>query len=349
MSKARVAIIGASGYTGAELVRLLTTHPGMEIAALAADRNAGKTMGEIYPHLAHLDLPLVVTTEEIDWSGIDLVFCGLPHATAQEVIAHLPRNLKIVDLSADFRLRDAAEYARWYGHEHVAPDLQEEAVYGLPEFYREELKTCRLAAGTGCYVVCGLLPLVPLLEGGVIDPEEIVIDAKTGITGAGRSALQRKLFSEVTEGMDAYSIARHRHTAEFDQELSKAAGKPVIVSFTPHLAPMNRGILSTIYVKGDPEEIQRTLVAALRERALRACAGHGRRARDAACAGLQPLPDRGDGGPAAGAGDHRLGARQSGEGRLGAGGAVREPDARPAGDGGAGPRAHVPVILSRRL
>ena len=261
MTKARVAIIGASGYTGAELVRLLVTHPGMEIAALAADRNAGKTMGEIYPHLAHLNLPLVVTTEEIDWSGIDLVFCGLPHATAQEVIAHLPRNLKIVDLSADFRLRDAAEYAKWYGHEHVAPDLQEEAVYGLPEFYREELKTCRLAAGTGCYVVCGLLPLVPLLQGGVIDPEEIVIDAKTGITGAGRGALQRKLYSEVTEGMDAYSIARHRHTAEFDQELSKAAGKPVIVSFTPHLAPMNRGILSTIYVKGDPEEIQRTLVA----------------------------------------------------------------------------------------
>lgn len=261
MTKARVAIIGASGYTGAELVRLIVTHPGMEIAALAADRNAGKTMGEIFPHLAHLKLPLVVTTEEIDWSGIDLAFCGLPHATAQEVIAHLPRDLKIVDLSADFRLRDADEYAKWYGHEHVAPDLQEEAVYGLPEFYREELKTCRLAAGTGCYVVCGLLPLTPLLEAGAIDPDEIVIDAKTGITGAGRSALQRKLFSEVTEGMDAYSIARHRHTAEFDQELSKAAGRPVVVTFTPHLAPMNRGILSTIYVKGDPEEIQRTLVA----------------------------------------------------------------------------------------
>lgn len=259
MSEARIAIIGASGYTGAELVRLITTHPGMRVAALAADRNAGRSMGEVYPHLAHLDLPPITTTEEIDWSTIDLAFCGLPHAAAQEVIAGLPRNLKIVDLSADFRLRDPAVYAKWYGHEHFAPELQKEAVYGLPEFYRDEIRTARLCAGTGCFVVTGLLPLVPLLEAGVISAEDIVIDAKTGITGAGRGASQRKLYAEVTEGIDAYNIAKHRHTAEFDQELSRAAGREVVASFTPHLAPMNRGILATIYVKGEAEAVRATL------------------------------------------------------------------------------------------
>jgi N-acetyl-gamma-glutamyl-phosphate reductase len=261
MAQARIAIIGASGYTGAELARLIATHPGMRITALAADRNAGRSMGEIYPHLAHLDLPAVTRADEIDWSGVDLAFCGLPHAAAQEVIRDLPRELKVVDLSADFRLRDPEVYARWYGHAHLAPDLQKEAVYGLPEFYRDEIRGARLCAGTGCFVVSGLLPLVPLLEAGAIDPAEVVIDAKTGITGAGRSAVQRKLYAEVTEGVDAYNIARHRHTAEFDQELSRAAGREVVASFTPHLLPMNRGILSTIYVHGEAERVHETLVS----------------------------------------------------------------------------------------
>ncbi|MEC9434309.1 MAG: N-acetyl-gamma-glutamyl-phosphate reductase [Pseudomonadota bacterium] len=261
MTRARIAIIGASGYTGAELVRLVTSHPRMEIAALAADRNAGKAMGDVYPSFAHMDLPKLVETGDIDWSTIDLAFCGLPHATAQAVIGGLPRDLKVVDLSADFRLRDAAVYEKWYGHEHHAPELQDEAVYGLPEFYREDLKKTRLAAGTGCFVVTGLMPLVPLCEAGLIDLDDIVIDAKTGITGAGRSAAEWKLFSEVTEGTKAYGIATHRHTAEFDQELSKAAGKEVVVTFTPHLLPMNRGILGTVYVKGDPEAIQAALAA----------------------------------------------------------------------------------------
>lgn len=255
------AILGASGYTGAELVRLLHTHPRLEIAALTADRKAGMAMGEVFPHLAHLALPPLTTIEEVDWAGIDLAFCALPHATCQEVIAGVPETVKVVDLSADFRLRDPAMYAKWYGHEHLAPDLQKIAVYGLPEFYREEMKGARLIAGTGCFVVAGLMPLLPLLEAGVIDPDRIVIDAKTGITGAGRSASERKLFSEVTEGVDAYNIARHRHTSEFDQELSKAAGRPVVASFTPHLLPMNRGILATIYVEGEAETIHRTLAA----------------------------------------------------------------------------------------
>lgn len=257
----RTAILGASGYTGAELVRLIHTHPALRIVALTADRKAGMTMGEVYPHLAHLDLPALTTVDELDWSGIDLAFCGLPHATAQEIVAKVPAHVKVVDLSADFRLRDPALYAKWYGHEHLAPELQKEAVYGLPEFYREEMKSARLIAGTGCFVVTALMPLVPLLEAKTIAADPIIIDAKTGITGAGRAPAERKLFSEVTEGVDAYNIAKHRHTAEYDQELSKAAGEPVVVSFTPHLLPMNRGILATIYVRGEAEEIQKTLAA----------------------------------------------------------------------------------------
>lgn len=259
MERTDIAILGASGYTGAELVRLLVTHPGMRIAALTADRKAGQSMGDVFPHLAHLDLPPLQRVEDTDFEHIGLAFCALPHGTTQEVIAGLPKHVRVVDLSADFRLRDPAEYAKWYGHEHLAPELQKEAVYGLPEFYREELKSCRLAAGTGCFVVTALLPLVPLLEAGVISVEDIVIDAKTGITGAGRSVSERKLFSEVTEGVDAYGIAKHRHTSEFDQELSKAAGAPVVASFTPHLLPMNRGILATIYVKGEADDVHRVL------------------------------------------------------------------------------------------
>lgn len=261
MTALRVAILGASGYTGAELTRLLLSHPSMRITALTANSKAGQRMADVYPQFSHCDLPALTTIEETDWSAIDIAFCALPHATTQEVIASIPEGVKIVDLSADFRLRDVAMYAKWYGHEHLAPELQKEAVYGLPEFYREDLKTCRLAAGTGCFVVNALLPLVPLLEAKVIDPEDIVIDSKTGITGAGRSAAEWKLFSEVTEGTKAYGIASHRHTAEFDQELSKAAGQEVRVAFTPHLLPMNRGILGTIYVKGEAEAVHAALSA----------------------------------------------------------------------------------------
>lgn len=255
----RTAILGASGYTGAELVRLIHTHPALKIVAMTADRKAGMRMGEVFPHLAHIDLPPLTTLEEVEWDGVDLAFCAMPHAAAQQVVLQVPERVKVVDLSADFRLRDIDTYAKWYGHEHLAPELQKIAVYGAPEFYREEMKTARLIAGTGCFAINALLPLVPLLEAGVIDPEEIVIDSKTGITGAGRSPSERKLFSEVTEGVDAYNIAKHRHTAEFDQELSKAAGREVVVSFTPHLLPMNRGILATIYVKGEAEAVQAAL------------------------------------------------------------------------------------------
>ena len=255
----RIAILGASGYTGAELVRLIATHPRMAIRALTADRKAGQCMGEVFPHLRHLDLPRLSTIAELDLDGIDLAFCALPHATSQEVIAALPRDLKVVDLSADFRLRDPAVYARWYGHEHMALDLQAEAVYGLTEFYREAIRGARLVAGTGCNAATGMYAILPLLQAGVIDPDEIVIDLATGVSGAGRSPKEGMLHSEVSEGYHAYNVAKHRHLAEFDQEFSRAAGRKVEVTFAPHLLPQNRGILATIYVRGEAGAIHGAL------------------------------------------------------------------------------------------
>ncbi len=259
MTTHKIAILGASGYTGAELVRLIATHPGMEIVALTAGRRAGATMAEVFPHLRHLPLPRLVTIAEVDFKGVDLAFCALPHATTQEVISGLPRDLKIVDLSADFRLRDPAVYAQWYGHEHLALELQAEAVYGLTEFYRDQIRAARLVAGTGCNSATGLLPVVPLLEAGLIDPDDIIIDLATGVSGAGRSAKEGMLHAEISEGFHAYNVARHRHMAEFDQEFAKAAGRPVTCSFTAHLAPQNRGILATIYLKGEAAAIHAEL------------------------------------------------------------------------------------------
>lgn len=247
-----VAILGASGYTGAELVRLLATHPSMAIAALSADRKAGQAMAEVFPHLRHLDLPILTKIDQIDLSGIDFVFCALPHATSQEVIARLPRDLKVVDLSADFRLRDPSEYEKWYGRPHGAPDLQAEAVYGMTEFYRDEIAGARLVAGTGCNAATGQYALRPLIEAGLIDLDEIVIDLKTGVSGAGRSLKENLLHAELSEGGHAYAAgSTHRHLGEFDQEFSRIAGRPVQVQFTPHLLPANRGILATIYVRGE--------------------------------------------------------------------------------------------------
>jgi N-acetyl-gamma-glutamyl-phosphate reductase len=248
-NKLRIGILGASGYTGAELLRLLARHPGVEIRLLTADRQAGKPIAEIFPHLGALDLPVTVKVDDADWSQVDLAFCCLPHGTTQEVIASLPSRLKVVDLSADFRLHDVESYAKWYGHEHRAPDLQKQAVYGLTELARAEVSGARLVANPGCYPTSAQLPLMPLLEDGLISAEDIIIDAKSGVSGAGRDAKQQNLFAEVSEGIHAYGIASHRHAPEIEQGLSEAARKAVTVNFTPHLMPMSRGILSTMYVR----------------------------------------------------------------------------------------------------
>ncbi len=259
----KIAILGASGYTGAELVRLIASHPAMEIVALSGDRKAGMAYGAVFPHLRHLDLPDLVKIEAIDFSGVDLVFCALPHATSQAVIRELPRDLKIVDLSADFRLRDLDEYAKWYGKPHAAADLQPQAVYGLTEFYREEIRAARLVAGTGCNAAAGQFALVPLMRGGLIDLDDIVIDLKAAVSGAGRALKENLLHAELSEGYHAYALGgTHRHLAEFDQEFSRHAGRAVKVQFTPHLIPANRGILATVYVKGDAEKVHAALGAA---------------------------------------------------------------------------------------
>ncbi len=258
--KKKIAILGASGYTGAELVRLIATHPHMEIVALSGDRKAGMEMASVFPFLRHLNLPKLCKIEEIDFARVDLAFCALPHATSQAVIKELPRDLRIVDLSADFRLRDVAEYEKWYGQPHAAPELQAEAVYGLTEFYREDIRAARLVAGTGCNAATGQFALRPLIEAGVIDLDDILMDLKCGVSGAGRSLKENLMHAELSEGTHAYSAGgKHRHLGEFDQEFSKIAGRPVLVQFTPHLAPMNRGILASIYVKGDAQTVWSTL------------------------------------------------------------------------------------------
>ena len=256
----KIAILGASGYTGAELVRLILGHPYMSIVALTGDRKAGQPMGSVYPFLRGADLPDLVKIDAVDFTDIDLVFCALPHATSQSVIKALPGHVKVVDLSADFRLRDPAAYETWYGKPHSAPDLQAEAVYGLTEFYRDEIKSARLVAGTGCNAATGQYGLRPLIAAGVVDLDEIIINMVVGVSGAGRSLKENLLHAELSEGTNAYGLGgTHRHLGEFDQEFSLVAGRDVKVQFTPHLAPFNRGILATIYVKADAAEVYKTL------------------------------------------------------------------------------------------
>ncbi len=242
-------MIGASGYTGADLVRLAVRHPHIEIVALTANSHAGKPMAEVYPHLAGLGLPDLVRNEEVDWSDIDAAFCGLPHGTSQDVIATLPEHVKVIDISADFRLRNPQIYAAWYGREHVAQQLLKEAVYGLTEHYRDEIRKARLVACPGCYPTATLLLLLPLVKAGVISTDDLIIDAKSGVSGAGRGLKQNTLFCEAGEGMGPYAVGRHRHAPEIEQELARAAGREVVVNFTPHLIPMSRGEFITAHAK----------------------------------------------------------------------------------------------------
>uniref|UniRef100_A0A383WDX4 Probable N-acetyl-gamma-glutamyl-phosphate reductase, chloroplastic n=1 Tax=Tetradesmus obliquus TaxID=3088 RepID=A0A383WDX4_TETOB len=245
-----VAVLGASGYTGAEVVRLSALHPHLKITALTGDRQAGKAFSEVFPHLVTAaDVPSLVKIDDVDFAGVDAVFCCLPHATTQKIIKALPEHLKIVDLSADFRLADVNTYAEWYGGEHAAPELQKEAVYGLTELYRDKIRPARLVANPGCYPTSVQLPLYPLLKSKLILSDDIIIDSKSGVSGAGRSAKEANLYVEIAEGINAYGVTKHRHMPEIEQGLSEAAGKPVTISFTPHLMPISRGMQSTMYVK----------------------------------------------------------------------------------------------------
>ncbi len=239
-----IAILGASGYTGAELVRLALSHPYIHIKALAANRHAGKQMADLFPSFHGLSLPILQQIDDIDFSAIDVVFCCLPHAHSHKVVKQLPESVKVVDLSADFRLHDIAVYEEWYGS-HAAPELQDGAVYGLTEWFSKEIARARLVACPGCYPTASLLPLWPIV--GFLE-DNIIIDAKSGVSGAGRTAKENLLAAEVQEGISAYGIAAHRHTPEIQQGIQLAGGQQSI-TFTPHLMPMNRGILATIYAQ----------------------------------------------------------------------------------------------------
>lgn len=248
----RIGVLGASGYTGSDLVRLAARHAHVEIAALTANTHAGKPMREVFPHFFMLDLPNLVEWEKVDWTTLDAVFCGLPHGTTQEITAAvLAANpeIKVIDMSADFRLRDIDVYAQWYGHAHLAPGLQGEAAYGLTEHYRDAIAAARLVACPGCYPTATLMALLPIAKSGLIDAGDIIVDAKSGVTGAGRGLKQNTLFSEAGEGLSPYSVAKHRHAPEIEQEIAAATGAPVTINFTPHLIPMSRGELCTSYVR----------------------------------------------------------------------------------------------------
>ncbi len=259
MTELKAAVLGASGYTGAETVRLLAGHPKVTVAAVGANALAGRALPDVFPHLAGIcDWPLRAS-DDIDWAAIDAVFSCLPHGASQDIVEALPRGLKVIDLSADYRLRDPALYAMVYGREHAAPERTRTAVYGLTEHARGALKSADLAACPGCYPTAALLALIPLVAAGLVDPARIVIDAKSGVSGAGRGLKEGNLFSEAAEGVHAYGVGVHRHAPEIDQELTRAAGEAVRVSFTPHLVPMVRGELVTCYLDGDAGALRRAL------------------------------------------------------------------------------------------
>ena len=250
----RVAVAGASGYTGAELIRLLTAHPRVTITAVTAEKSAGARLAAVFPSLRGL-LPDLVC-EALDPQALaaraDVIFLALPHTKSLDAAAAaVSAGRKVIDLSADYRLRDAAVYQQWYGTAHTHDTLLKEAVYGLPELYREQIRQARLVASPGCYPTAAILQLAPLVARNLVDPATIVIDAKSGISGAGRSPALPYHFPEAHEALEAYNVGKHRHLPEIEQELSALQPKApsVRVVFTPHLVPMNRGILSTAYCK----------------------------------------------------------------------------------------------------
>jgi N-acetyl-gamma-glutamyl-phosphate reductase len=243
MSKTRAGIINVTGYAGVELARLLCQHPEVELVSATGRSAAGQALSQVFPHLAGLEL-----TVEAGLGEVDFAFSALPHKeSAAEVTPLLSAGIKVVDISADFRLKDAAEYPRWYDFTHPAPQLLQQAVYGLPELHRRDIAAAQLVANPGCYPTGAILALAPAVKEGLIEPD-ITIDSKSGISGAGRSLSLKTHFSEVNEDVSAYALEGHRHLPEITQELNRlSTGKSLSVTFVPHLIPMTRGILTTGY------------------------------------------------------------------------------------------------------
>ena len=256
----RVAIIGASGYSGEELVRLLLRHPRAQLVCVTSRQNAGKTLGEVFPRFSShataqkLRFTNPTNAQLLSVLGKNLrsavVFLALPHGVASEwAVPLVKQGVRVIDLSADFRLRSAAVYREFYDHSHPAPQMLSKAVYGLPEIYRAAIKKSRLIASPGCYPTSILLPLIPLLRDGLVKPHGIIADSLSGVSGAGRKTDETYLYCECNESARPYGVPKHRHISEIEQELSKAAGQRVIIQFTPHLIPVTRGILTTLYVR----------------------------------------------------------------------------------------------------
>jgi N-acetyl-gamma-glutamyl-phosphate reductase len=267
--KVKIGVLGASGYTGSDLVRLAARHPNIEISLLTANAHAGKPMAQVFPHLGHTPLPDLIKIDDADWGQMDAVFCGLPHGTTQDItrsLADSHPDMKIIDMSADFRLRNTKTYGEWYGIEHRATELQTKAVYGLTEHYRDAIKDAGLVACPGCYPTAVLMALLPVVASKLVDANDLVIDAKSGVSGAGRSAKEAMLFCESGEGMSPYAVSKHRHAPEIEQEISVVAGSDVIVNFTPHLIPMSRGELCSCYVRLQGKATSDDLRTALADR-----------------------------------------------------------------------------------
>ena len=243
-----VSVIGATGYAGAELMRILSGHGNVNITHAVSKNFAGKQLGDVYPNFKSKDMLLENMDAERIGADSDVVFFSLPHGASGEFIPHfLKRGIRVIDLSGDFRYRDAAVYERWYNIPHNAKELLGKSAYGLPEVYREKIRGAKLVGNPGCYPTGAVLALYPLLKAGVIGTDGIIIDSKSGVSGAGRVEKLENLYCEVDESVKAYGVASHRHTSEIEQELSIASGRDITVSFTPHLVPLKRGILSTIY------------------------------------------------------------------------------------------------------
>lgn len=270
-SRVKVAVIGASGYSGEELVRLLIHHPHVELAAVTSRQHAGKTLAQVFPRYANHPVAKQLHFSDPNSAALakqaEVVFLALPHGVAASyAVPLLEQGCRVIDLSADFRLKSASVYKEFYGHDHASPELLQKSVYGLPEIYREKIKTASFVASPGCYPTSVLLPVVPLLREKIIKSSGIIADSVSGVSGAGRKAEIDYLFVECNESVRPYGIPKHRHLSEIEQELSNAAGENVTIQFSPHLVPVNRGILSTIYLAPEKHFSNETEMESLAEK-----------------------------------------------------------------------------------
>jgi N-acetyl-gamma-glutamyl-phosphate reductase len=267
MKTVRVAILGATGYTALELIKILLRHPGAKIEVLTSRQEGRPPVSSIHPSLTgRLDLCLEDAAPDAIAARCDCAFLCLPHAaSAESAKSLLAKGVRVIDLSADYRLNDAATYRQWYEHDHPDPERLGTTPYGLPELFRSQIPDAKLVANPGCYPTSAILPLAPLLKAGLIEPDDIIVDSKSGVSGAGRTPKLNTLYPECNESISAYSVGKHRHQPEIEQILGRVTGKAVNVIFTPHLTPMDRGILSAIYARPTRPLTESEVLSCLRE------------------------------------------------------------------------------------